>query len=148
MIYERSFICKDCSASYIMTYQTSLGAANAHRTRCPKCQKAREHLLKHKKASQIDFQETKTDNSTMEIQKNPMESAFIEPKPSLIEETRPEAEIRSVTEPQKPESKSKVDDPLLSSMGKRIRIYPMWSDEKTSLQNAVVYGRSYRKEQQ
>ena len=69
-MYDRVFICQDCRVTYTMTYETKMGAANARRTRCPKCQRVHELLRKRKNGSQIDFQETKTENPAPELPKN------------------------------------------------------------------------------
>ena len=145
-MYDRAFMCQDCSVSYTMTYETKTGAANARRTRCPKCQRVHELLRKRKNGSQIDFQETKTENPAPELPKNDATISQIEEESAIQVKVQPEPAKPVKIEPPKPAYKYQVDDPILSSMEKRIPLHLMRSDEKTSLQNAVAYGRSFRKE--
>lgn len=164
---DRVFVCRDCRITYTMTYETKTGAANARRTRCPKCQRVHELLRKRKKGSEIDFQEVETKNSILEPEKSEQESEDIVPElPIAVEEPEPDAlipdqegEIEKAEDLLPEEVQSEVNreaytykeekESLLASMGKRISIMTKeYKDDNTSLRAAIAYGRSYRKQKE
>ena len=131
IMFVRSFNCIDCGKQYEVEYKTEIGAQNAHRLRCPECQKLRKKEFNKKRGSQNVFKEVKTENSTLSVSKNGVQT--------------PEKEETKRNHPSKVFLQQSPS--LLGSMGKRISILAAQKTDKESLENALAYGRQYRKKE-